>query len=153
MKKIILLIALLLTSFAFSQKINLKNLDSIQFVKNCDKIISDTGKGFKKVSDGKLDWKSYFKYTDENNESIFIVYYTTNVGENKDLEVKGTKSWFIDSIASKYLTVYELYKMYFNSKADKERIQKLGTDLESQDLEANLRKTSQEGLWEIKSKL
>lgn len=153
MKKLILLLTIFIMSFAYSQKINFKNLDSIQFVKNCDKIILDTEKAFKKVKDGTLDWKSYYKYTDENNESIFIVYYTSNVGQNKDLEVKGTKKWFIDSVASKYLTVYELYKMYFNPQADKERIQKLGTDLGSQDLEANLRKTSQEGLWEIKNKL
>lgn len=152
MKKIILLIALLLTSFAFSQKINLKNLDSIQFINNCDKIITDTGKSFKKVSDGTLDWKSYFKYTDENNESIFIVYYTINEGENKDLEIKGTKKWIIDAIASKYLTVFNLYTLYFNPKADKERIQKIGTDLDNPE-GGVLRKTSQEGLWEIKTRL
>lgn len=152
MKKIILLITLLLGSLVYSQNINLKNLDSIQFVKNCEKIITDTGKSFKKAGDGKLDWKSYFKYTDENNESIFIVYYTINEGENKDLEIKGTKKWIIDAIASKYLTVFDLYKLYFNPKADKERIQKLGTDLDNPN-GGVLRKTSQEGLWEIKTRL
>lgn len=152
MRKLFLLIALLLTSFVFSQKPNFQKLDSIQFKMNCDKIIKDTGKSFKFVKVDKIETKEYIKYVDENNSesALYIIFYSYMDGANKDLEIKGTKKWNIDSIASKYLLVYDLYKNYFNPKADKEKIQSMGMEYDRNQHEASLRKTSQEGLWEIK---
>jgi hypothetical protein len=152
MKKIILSLSLLLLlscSAFYAQDVKFKSLDSLSFVRSCDKLINQTGKNFKKINTGKFGWEIFDKYTSDENESLFIVYFTANEGENKDLEIKGNKRWFITSIASKYLTVFELYKFYFNSKADKIKIQSDGSDWSSPE-SAKLRKTSQEGLWEVK---
>lgn len=139
-------------SLIYGQKPNFNKLDSIQFKVNCDKIIKDTGKSFKFVKIDKIGQKEYIKYIDDNNpeSAIYIIYYTFMDGENKDLEIKGLKKWNIDSIASKYLLVFELYKNYFNSDADKEKIQKMGMEYNRTQHDASLRKTSQEGIWEIK---
>ncbi|OWP84213.1 hypothetical protein BWK59_06375 [Flavobacterium davisii] len=153
MKKLILLTALLGCLFLNAQSINFKGLDSIQFVNICSKLITESKLNLKKIETGKLEWKTYDKYVDNENNVFYILYFTHNQGENKDLGVKGVKKWTIDSVASKYLIVFDLYKNLFNSKADKEKIQKLGTDWDNKNGNQSLRKTSQEGLWEIKSKI
>lgn len=150
MKKIVLLACLIITSFAQSQNKNYRKLDSLQFVKKCERIILDTGKDFKVVGQDASEWKKHIKYSDSNNELLYIVYSISQEGENADLGLKGVKQWDIASIASKYLTVFDLYQKEFDSKADKVAIQKSGMPWGAPDTGARLIKTSQEGLWELK---
>lgn len=150
MKNILLLTLVLITSLLQAQKTSYQKLDSLQFIKKCDKIILDTGKDFKVVGQDVSEWRKYIQYNNSNNEILYIVYNINNEGANADLEIKGVKKWNIDSVASKYLTVFDLYQKEFDAKADKFSIQKSGMPWGAADTGARLRKTSQEGLWEMK---
>lgn len=150
MKNLLLLTLVLITSLLQAQKTSYQKLDSLQFIKKCDKIILDTGKDFKVVGQDISEWRKYIQYNNSNNEMLYIVYNINNEGANADLEIKGVKKWNIDSVASKYLTVFDLYQKEFDAKADKVSIQKNGMPWGAADTGARLRKTSQEGLWEMK---
>ncbi len=149
MKKIFLLL-LLLSSYVYSQDLAFKSLDSLEFKNTTAELIKATNSDFKLVSDNNIDWRRYQKYTNSKNEDFFIVYFINMEGENKDLEIKGIKKWNIESYASKYTLIFDLYKRFYNKNADLEKIQKIGLDLKATTNSAKIRKTSQEGLWEIK---
>ena len=108
MKNLLLLTLVLITSLLQAQKTSYQKLDSLQFIKKCDKIILDTGKDFKVVGQDISEWRKYIQYNNSNNEILYIVYNINNEGANADLEIKGVKKWNIDSVASKYLTVFDL---------------------------------------------
>ena len=149
MKKIFLLL-LLLSSYVYSQDLAFKSLDSLEFKNTTTELIKATNSDFKLVSDNNIDWRRYQKYTNSKNEDFFIVYFINMEGENKDLEIQGIKKWNIESYASKYTLIFDLYKRFYNKNADLEKIQKIGLDLKATTNSAKIRKTSQEGLWEIK---
>ncbi len=149
MKKLLFLFTLA-SGLAYGQ-FTKTTTDSLQFEKTKAEIIAATGKNYKPVNKGKLDWREYVEYQNEADtaDKLFIVYFVKMAGENVDLERKGVKTWIIERIAGKYLTMFELYKRNYSPSANLERIQKSGKDLYPDSKDAILRNTSQPNLWEV----
>ena len=151
MKKV--LFFLVLSGFVFGQNIELKKIDSLKFLDSKNQILLSTSKKFKEIDKGEYNEKLYFKYQneDDNNEIFYIFYVIRNEGENVDLKRKGLRLWTIENIAGEYPTIFSFYKKYFNSKADMEKIQKMGMDWNApQNSGGQIRKTSMKNLWEIR---
>ncbi|OBS13407.1 hypothetical protein ATE49_13260 [Elizabethkingia miricola] len=120
MKK--MLFFLLVSNFFFAQQF--KKLDSLQFKQAIETLVSDTGKKYEPIPESENEDKDVFKFVnaDDKSDVLYIQYYTVMEGENKDLEIKGVKTWNIRTLYGKYLSLFPLWKKYIDPNADAEKI-------------------------------
>ncbi|MDE5525680.1 hypothetical protein [Elizabethkingia meningoseptica] len=121
MKKV--LFFFLISNFFFAQQF--KKLDSLQFKQAIETLVSETGKKYELLQNDNED-KNVFKFENMSDKSdiLYIQYYTVMEGENKDLEIKGVKTWNIRTLYGKYLSLFPLWKKYVDLNADAEKISK-----------------------------
>lgn len=146
MKKILLLLVFFPT-IIFSQT-NFKNLDSLQFRKAIDQIILDTGKNYKQVTDRQDYDENNLKFVnvDDENDILILEYGSGMDGENKDLEIKGTKKWSISTIYGKYLRIFPIWKKYADPSADAEKLSKKGFMILNK---YSINRINDQGIWRL----
>ncbi len=60
------------------------------------------------------------------NDVIYLVYRQYPKGYNKDLEIRGTKTFFFEEIeGQRYLDMFEIWKALFDPKANAQEIASL----------------------------
>lgn len=123
MKNLLFLIVLFSNAICAQQ---FKELDSIQFKQAVDQLVKDTGINYQLVSDrGDADKDSFMFSNPENKSDVLYIKFTAYfAGKNIDLELPGVKKWNILDIYGKYLSLFPIWKKYYQTDADKEKISK-----------------------------
>lgn len=113
MKKIFLLVLLLpVLSFAQNQ---FNNLDSLQFRKLVDQIITDTGIKYQEEIN-RQDWdENNLKFVNPENENDIIFF-----------EYSHGRFWNLNHIYANYDRIFPIWKKYSEPNADKEVLKKKG---------------------------
>jgi hypothetical protein len=139
MKKL-LLITLFITSFTYAQ--------DIAFIDGLDKMDFDQAKSFANEIAASSRSKWIPLYDKENDKSIAIWYVDASLnpeqinkiktgkslcetgeclkvsfitfyeGENKNLEIRGTKKYKFNTVVMKYLDIFPIWQKYFQPSAD-----------------------------------
>lgn len=148
MKKLILLTALLICSFTQAQDIAyLSGLNKLSSESNC----MEVAKGMAFLQPKKLrflrakDFPKLGYYairfvpedmTDQEYDSLelgdqdkfFTVrFYYWMEGENKNLEIKGIKTYRLSQVSGSYLSLFPIWKKYINTEADIVKTQESST--------------------------
>ena len=120
MKKALFL--LLISYLSYGQQF--KKLDSLQFSKAVDQLVSDTGKPFKVLEKGSENGKQFIKFqnTEDENDRFVLMYYNSYEGANENLEKPGVKVWNITSVAGRYLSLFPIWKNNIQPASDKEAL-------------------------------
>ncbi|AZA90935.1 Uncharacterised protein [Chryseobacterium nakagawai] len=141
------LLFLLLPIFAFSQT-NFRKLDSLEFKKTVEQLITDTGRNYQLVTDRSDDDVNNLKYenTQDKSDVLLIKYGSYMDGENKDLEKRGVKKWAISAVYGKYLAVFPIWKKYADPKADIDILSKKGFKMLAN---FNITRYDDQGFWRL----
>ncbi|AOW09502.1 hypothetical protein [Flavobacterium gilvum] len=184
MKKVLLLTALLIGCFVQSQNIDLlhkANKCDLTFAKSLSDEISTSAKTkyvyltskestylnlvtFVYIKDdlSDSDKKSIEAYLSNYTgryelqlDNCLCVHFKVNkVGENKDLEIKGTKEYVFDNVKGKYLDLFAFYQKNIEPTATTEKTTTTGIYSTRKDKDGywyNFARTNTDGLWYLKN--
>ncbi len=139
MKKIILLFSLLFSFTFYAQNVEymnkIRNLDENGAIEVAKEIASlsrgdfdvvlakETQTGFKVIIARKGINQQEAANSPENfPDDVFVVYYTSFVeGENKALEIEGTKKYSLTRVVFNYLDLFPYWQKYFSTDATPEK--------------------------------
>lgn len=76
--------------------------------------------------------------SDDKNKLLTVRFFYWNEGENKDLELKGIKTYRLSQITGSYLQLFAFWKTYCKKDADLVESQKVSSSNSLKDIDANL---------------
>lgn len=126
------LLFFLISVFGYGQQYpsQFVKLDSVQFYNTVKQLTLDTGKNYVLDQEGSNNGKSLrFVNTDREKDPFQVNYFVTMEGENKALEIKGTKKFTINSIYGRFLTLFPIWKKYIVANAEPEAMSIRSTTL------------------------
>ena len=106
-----------------------KNINDVR--QTTDSIVSNAKRTFKFQSinrhrDAKTSYIVKYVNVNDSTDVIPVLVNTTIIGENKDLEIKGTTQYIIKFTQGKFLDLFPFWKKFINPTATEDDIIKVG---------------------------
>ncbi len=130
-KLTILFLALAFICNAQSLKFSFENINDVR--QTTDSIVSGAKRTFKFLSISRerrrIEKTSFIvKYVNANDSTdiIPVLIRTAKIGENKDLEIKGTVQYSVKFTQGRFLDLFPFWKKFINKNADEHKIVEIG---------------------------